>query len=133
DDEACRGGGRRARRAVRGGGRGGARAPRDPARQESLARRQGGAADPSGAGWIGRVPLRHGADHPHRAARAAPHLRRGRARPSAGPAADPLGPAVALLLRRRHPHRPPGGRRRDGRQHGAVRAGQGLRRGLPPL
>ena len=81
--QACRGGGRRARRAGGGGGRGGARAPRHAARQEPVARRQGGGAAPAGAGRLRRVPLRHGADHPDRAARAAPHLRRGRARPGA--------------------------------------------------
>ena len=51
---------------------GGPRLPVDAVREEPVARRQGGRADEA------RLPLRHGADHPHHPVGAAPHLRRGR-------------------------------------------------------
>ena len=111
--------------AVIGGGLGGlaaacvlarARPSGDALRQEPVARRQGGA--PGGAG----LPLRHGPDHPHRAARAGAHLRRGRAQAGRPARPRPPRPAMALLLRRRHPHRPGRGPAGHGRRDGPVRA-----------
>ena len=93
-------------------------------------------------GWVGgkaavlargRLPLRHGADHPHRAARARAHLRRGRPQHDGSARPAPPRSAMALLLRRRLADRPRRGRRRDGGQHGPLRAGPRRRRRLPPL
>ena len=87
-------------------------------REESLARRQGG--DPRRAG----LSLRHGADHPDPAFRAAPHLRRGRQAPRRDARSHPLRSAMALLLPRRH-HPRPGRRGRDhGPHHRGLCAGQ---------
>ena len=88
------------RRAGRAGGgvhAGGPRATRVVAvREEPVARRQGGRPE------RGRLPLRHGADHPHHPVGPAPHLRRGRPRARRLPRPRPPRPAVAVLLRRRH-------------------------------
>ena len=61
-------------------------------------------------------PLRHGPDHPHRAARLAPHLRRGRPRARGSARPDQARPAMALLLRRRYAHRSGRERRRRWRR-----------------
>ncbi len=115
---------RRARRRLRLGR---ARPPRHPLRQERLARRQGrGLAR-------GRLPLRHGADHPHGAPRAGADFFRGRPRHQRLPRSAPPRPAMALLLRRRHPDRPDAGRRHHGGGDGPLRARRRRGRGLQEI